>query len=102
MNLGNVTIGYNTSGDVVSASFKPAEKIDFDKKLLLQLQTIRDYDNSEKLQKNAEHVFAGWFQKVIDIELADINEHQIRSKIIRCDKYGNGLIRECEMNFYFE
>lgn len=111
--IGIVTMNYNDEGEVTMASFKPTMSITIDKNLFERFSKIGDTgkrikkespsvhyeEDSEMLRENAELVFASWFNKTNEIELADREKYKIISETIRCSKHFNGRIAECNIRF---
>lgn len=102
LEIGIVTITYNNQGDVVSADFNPTMRIEVQEDLKQQLISVKENEDSEKLQANADLVMGAWFSKITDIELADRSEYHIVSELLRCNRYPDGKVRLCSMLYKFE
>jgi hypothetical protein len=100
--IGIANIKYKQDGSVFSADFTPS-------KVNLgggfgppnQLLNIKQ-GTAEEIKNNAELVMASWYSKMNEIELADRNQYEIKGEIIRCDKYPDGAVMQCEVRFVFK
>lgn len=73
--IGIATITTNQAGTtVVRASFKPTMQLDACDELIKQLQ---DCLPAGDVKSKAETVFAAWFSKLNEVELADRSEYKI-------------------------
>lgn len=99
--IGNVVIDYHEDGHVIHTSFKPKAKVNFDKRLVMDLRQVEGDTNPEHIKMGAEAIFASWFKGIVDIELADVATSKIESKIVDCQKWDNGKVKRCEISFSF-
>ena len=98
--IGIATVNYDEAGNVVSANFEPKLKVEnVDVKQLLSIKADPDVD---VVKHNAEMVMASWFTKINDIELADRDDYNIVSEVLRCERYDNDKIKTCSIAFYFD
>lgn len=102
LEIGRVKLSYKLKGTVESASFTPSIKVELDSKLIKEISTIQSSTDVERIRNSSEMVFAAWFTRLNNIELADRNLYRIISKVDKCEKYPDGSVRECEIIFSFE
>jgi hypothetical protein len=100
MKIGIVKLEYSVNGLVTAATFEPTMKIEYDGKLLNDLAAIESA-GEKKLCEQANVVFASWFAKMNEIELADRSEYHIVNKLINCTTL-HGAVKSCEIEFSFE
>jgi hypothetical protein len=104
MKIGTVIVNYDQEGNVLEkfTAFVPTMNIPVDKELGKQLIKLKQENNETILKDNSDLILASWFSKMNEIELADRNSFKIESMIVSCDKYSNGKIRKCILDYYFE
>lgn len=100
--IGIVNIHYNEDGDVLSAVFTPTMVVPFDKRVLMQLQSVKASKDDGLLKENADMVLAAWFAKMNEIELADRDDYEVASEILKCIKHQNGMAKECVIKYSFQ
>lgn len=100
MEIGIAELTYNEDGTTTSATFKPTMVINADQALLERLATISGPDESI-LQSNARMVFAQWFNKSNEIELADPSEAYVADEIVECERYASGQPKRCVIRFIY-
>lgn len=98
--LGTATIEYNVTGKVKKAGFTPTLQVSFEQSFIDQLKAIPGTSSTETLKYNSEMVLAGWFNAITSIELEDRESVQIVSEIVTCEKYKEGGIKQCTINYY--
>lgn len=101
LEIGIATLRYDKTGEATHASFESTMLLDFDKDLLKQLERVPDSEDAEAIKQNADLVFAGYFSKLNEIELADREQYEVISEIVNCLKYENGKAKECTIRFLF-
>lgn len=99
--IGIATIDYSSDGTATGASFAPSMRVDLDKRALLQLTTIKARD-PKIVEDNAGYVFASWFSRMNEIELADRDKFIVVPQTIKCETYPNGKVKHCEIAFNFQ
>lgn len=98
--IGKAVIEYDTTGKIKSATFEPDVKIDLALTFGTQLQEL-DGPTPEALKESADRVLSAWFSKMNEIELADRDHYEIASEIVSCDKYPNGSVEKCVLEYIF-
>lgn len=99
--IGIVDIDYSSKGEVKNASFRPTLKVKADATLKKQLLNLQSSSDSAVIKSNAELMFASWFSKINEIELADRDEYEIHSDMVTCLRYKSGMVKKCVMKFSF-
>jgi hypothetical protein len=97
--IGYAVIEYDLQGRATSARFEPTLQVSYDPNLERQLKAIRHPKDEETIRTNAQRVLGAWFNKVTEVELADRETHEIVAENIRCEKYDNGAIKKCTLQF---
>lgn len=100
--IGRVVLKYNEEGKVVETHFEPTMRIQADQTLLNQLETIKADKDDKIVKANADLVFANWFNKMNEIELADREKYEVASEITECKKDTKGLVRVCSIRYIFK
>lgn len=100
--IGNVLMMYDEEGNVINAIFDPTMKLDFKEPLSDQLQQIKCSEDVTTVQQNADTIFAGWFSKLNEIELADRTKYEIKSNVLDCEKYPNGKVKKCLIQYVYQ
>ncbi len=80
--IGVVSVLYSPTWNVLDASFEPTMKHELDEKCLTQLKSISSDKDKDVIKSNAELVFASWFEKMNEIELADREKFEIVSRVL--------------------
>lgn len=97
--IGTVTLAYDENGKITTAKFVPDMVVNLDPDLLYQLKA----DNStEALQSNADLILGAWFQRSNDVELADREQWEVGSTLVDCQKYPNGKVQKCVLDYHFK
>lgn len=102
--IGTVRVEYNTQGTIESAVFNPQIKINLleDKgDLGRQMLSIKG-NTQEVFKKNADLVLGAWFAKMNEIELADRDRYEVASAIVECEKYLDGSVKTCALEYIFQ
>ncbi len=98
--IGRATIEYDINGRVLYADFQPTMKVEVPSEVLQKLSSVEA--NKEIIKENAATVFAHWFLKTNEIELADRDKFEIVTEIVRCSKYfTNNNVKKCVVRFIF-
>lgn len=102
--IGQVTISYTETGVPSFAGFKPIMEIKLSGgELLEKLSEFQHDKNSrEHVEESASLVFATWFNKMNEIELADREKFEIVARTIDCQTYLKGNVKLCVINFVFK
>lgn len=102
--IGIATITYDNGGRVIKelTNFVPTLKISITDELNKQFAQIRSEKDEINLKKNSDIVLATWFSKMNEIELADRDKFEIKSEIIKCEKYANERIKQCVIRYTFK
>ncbi len=98
--IGTATLIFTDIGSIKQATFKP-EAISTPL-VGLDLTQIDQCQNVEQIQQKADAVFATWFSRMNEIELADREKYTIKSKITKCIKFETGIPQVCEIQYSFE
>lgn len=103
MEIGNVTMSYTEDGKLVKdqSFFTPTMKVVVDDNLFNQLIDINT-GSQRALKEGADLIFAAFFTKTNDIELADREKYKIKSKVMECVKYSNKKVKRCVIKYTFE
>lgn len=97
--LGVAIIQYDGHGIVISAKFEGKLEVDFSNDLTSN-QLTGVFTQSE-VQNNADMALAGWFNTLNNIELSDRVENPISSKVLSCEKYQDGKVAVCKIEYYY-
>lgn len=101
--IGIVTLYYNEDGSFKTADFRPTMKITIHSELMNELFSIETQKGEDIVKEQANSVFATWFQRMNDIELADREKYEIATEMVApCERYENGVVSKCEMRFIFK
>lgn len=101
MRIGTVHLEYDELGKLIQAFFNPEIKIEADEDLLTKLSEIKNSDE-KNICEQANTLFATWFSKMNEIELADRTEYHIINELVACEKFDSGAIKSCAIEFNFE
>lgn len=99
--IGIVQLWYNENGKAVRAMFEPTIA-NYGKDCADQLVEATTGNNTEKIKQDAEMIISHWFARMIDIELADRDQHKISSSLKQVVKWANGNVQYCRMLFWIE
>lgn len=100
--IGTATLIFTETGEFKQGSFKP-DAISIPSTLLqLDLTQVDRCENVEQVQQKADEVFATWFSRMNEIELADREKYTIKSKVTRCVTFPSGRPQVCEIEYTFE
>lgn len=102
LKIGIVTLHYDEEGTIVGTVFKPTSEVIGDSALLNELHQVQCADNTKVIKKQAQKVVADWFNKIDQAETEDKFTHQIASQVNYCEKYPNGQVKECSIEFFFK
>lgn len=98
--IGIVIIEYDQNGKVTS-TFKPTIEIKDCQNVEQQIQEKLMPSNDPNVVSGlAETIFSKWFNLMTNIELND--NYNISHSVKNCEKYENGLVKICEIAFYYE
>lgn len=98
--IGTATLIFTETGAFKQGSFKPdAISIPFVGPDLTQVDLC---ENVEQIQQKADEVFATWFSRMSEIELADREKYTIKSKVTKCVTFASGRPQVCEIEYTFE
>lgn len=106
--IGIATLHYDKKGHYNGGGFEPTMQIEISQGLMSELtgvcidgeDKIAEHVN-QKIRDQADMVFATWFQKMNEIELADRSQYEIGTEVTHCSKYPNGKIRSVKLRFVF-
>lgn len=96
--IGVVSVIYNEDGEVVSASFEPNKKVEFDNTVLTQMVKLKT-SSAEEVRTHTDFVLGAWFSKMTNIELADPSLYKIESEVVSCDKFPSGNVQKCVIRY---
>jgi len=99
--IGYATVEYDENGKAKGASFNPTMKVKLGSLELKGLMSV-SANNTDAFLRNAETVFASFFNKMNEIELADRSEYQIKSEQTLCERWPNGNVKICQVKFTFQ
>lgn len=100
--IGISTIGYDEQGDANYALFTPLMGLSEEGDDLHKFVDIKSDNDETKMKAQAESIFATWFEKFNQIELADRQKYVIGSDIVSCEKYPNGNVKKIQFKFIFK
>lgn len=98
--IGIVTIEYFENGVVRRAEFAPTLKLSVSSALADQL-TNQQPNTAEEAKNNADLVFASWFSKMNEIELADRTLYEVKGNMLECETYADGHPKKCVFEYTF-
>lgn len=102
LELGIARIEYDKDGQATLATFTPTMNVQIDKSVLRQLSTLEVKNDPSVIKDNANYVFASWFAKTNEIELADRDHYGVDTEVVECVKDEAGNIRLCVIKFVFK
>ena len=102
IDIGIATLRYTKEGELVSAAFEPLMMLKACDKLIDQMKE----NNNKALGpinaiENAEFIFASWFSKMNEIELADRSEYTITTEEWKIDET-DSTCNEYKFKFVFD
>ncbi len=101
--IGIVTLYYNEDGSFKTADFIPTMQITVTSELMNELFNVETQKGEDVVKEQANNVFATWFQRMNEIELADREKYEIATELAApCERYDNGVISKCSMRFVFK
>lgn len=102
--IGVATLNYSVDGEFETAQFSPTMKVDVSSELMQELIDSVDCKNEDEVVKNqAFGVFASWFQKMNEIELADRAQYEVAAELVApCERWENGQVKQCQIRFIFK
>lgn len=102
--IGIATLMYNSDGVFSEANFKPTMMVSVNDKMMTELIDAVDCNSHDDIISNqANGVFAAWFQRMNEIELADRSQFEIAAELIEpCERWDNGVVKLCKIRFMFK
>lgn len=101
--IGVAILHYNEDGSFKTAEFKPTIIVKIDSKMMDELFNIETQKGEDIVKEQANNVFATWFQRMNDIELADREKYKIVTELVApCERYDSGIISKCSIKFIFK
>lgn len=98
--IGTATLLFTEAGTVETAMFTPeAMSIPF---MGPDLRLTGTFEDVEQIHNKADEVFATWFNRMNEIELADREKYTIKSNLVQCDKFTSGKPQFCKIEYVFE
>lgn len=98
MDIGIVTLYYNEDGSFQTGDFKP-EGITVNPDELLDRLAFTDGEDQDTTVRQSQMILAMWFDRNNHIELANREHTEIVSKILECEKWTNGNVHVCKIEF---
>lgn len=102
LEIGVAHLNFDENGKINTASFTPTLTAFLSGKDISDFFDIDCSEGEKALQDQATAVFSTWFNKLSEIELADREQFGIASELSKCEKYGNGKIKNAEIKFIFK
>lgn len=100
--IGQAIINYDIKGNMLDAVFVPHLPMHVDQALADKIsEVVKGTDDEKTLKHNADMVLASWFNQMTEIELADRNQYDIASTVVKCEKYANDMIKTCILDYNF-
>lgn len=102
--IGIATLLYNEDETPLCAHFKPTMDIKMGSREILEMADQVDCTGKDhEILNQANGVFATWFQRMNDVELADRSQYEIAAEFIKpCERWENGKIKGCNIRFVFK
>jgi hypothetical protein len=100
--IGIATLQYDQEGNLSAAELVPTMRVNLLPDLKELLSKSKAPDSQEAIRNDAEYVYAAWFNKMNEIELADRTQYKITAECVSCVKYHSGKISEAKIKFFFE
>ena len=103
--IGVTTLFFTEQGEAAVATFTPERMELSDLSIRQQIRRlfapVEGNKGPEAVKSAAELVFAAWFNKMNEIELADREKYEIVSEVIECKEYSPGKVKSCTIAFIF-
>lgn len=99
--LGKAKLKYDADGDLQIGTFTPMIEITKEQIKGSGLSQCSS-KTIEEMRECAELLLAGFFAKVSDIELRDIEKTKLTTRLVDSVKYEDGKIKEIEFEFIYE
>lgn len=98
--IGIAKLKYDSDGDLQIGMFKPKIEI---KKEQFKNSEIGKCNNKtiDEMKDCAELLLAGFFSKMSDIELRDMEKTRLETKIVSSEKYPDGKWKEIQFEFVY-
>ena len=100
--IGKVLLAYNEDGGFGHAEFIPTMVFQANEDLLSRFKEVECKSGEQKIINDAGAVFAAWFQRMNDIELADRSQYHIDTELVSCEKYPSGAVSIVIVKFVFK
>jgi hypothetical protein len=100
--IGKVVLVYSEDGEFDHAYFIPTMEFKADQELMSRFKEVECKSDEDKIISDASSVFAAWFQKMNEIELADRAQYHIEPELISCEKHSNGKVSKVQIKFVFK
>lgn len=101
--IGIVEFDYDESGKLIETAFAAEPmRIKVADDLTAKFSEITASNSQDEIKAQAEKVLASWWSNLNDMEIADRNKFEITSEVVGCDKYTDGKIKVCRVEFYFD
>lgn len=101
--LGRAVITYNKLGTLLAAQFQPEFVSQIEANYLSTLLPQGDAPpDPSYLADVARAAMADWFNKVTNIELADRALFELEARVGECERWPNGVIKQCDIEFIFQ
>lgn len=97
--LGTVHLEYKQDGSIKSASFVPEVKIEAKEGFVSQLNNLKSSDEPSKILNQARKVFSNWFNFMNQVEMGDAGTISSSINYESCERFGDGMIKKCEIIF---
>lgn len=98
--IGIAKLKYDTDGDLQIGIFKP--KIEIVKEQIKNSEIGKCGDKTiDEIKDYAELLLAGFFSKMSDIELRDMETTRLETKVVSSEKYPDGKWKEIEFEFVY-
>lgn len=98
MNIGIVTLYYNEDGSFQTGDFAP-EGITVNSDELLDRLKFTDGEDRDTTVSQSQMILAMWFDRNNHVELANREITEIVSTVLECEKWDNGNVRVCKIEF---
>lgn len=102
LEIGIAILNYDRKGKLISGLFTPTLAVEVPDLFKETMETITATTTPDLLKTHSDMVFAGFFVKMNEIELADREDFDVVSEVIECEKWNNGIIRKCIIKYFFK
>lgn len=100
--IGVSELSFDRDGKLVYGHFNPTMQIKVDN-ISDFITGIDCKDEDANIINKATQVFATWFQRMNDIELADRSQFEISTQFIEpCERWDNGIVKLAKIRFVFK